>query len=417
MAILGIVAEYNPFHYGHLSHLGKSLQLAGAEGVVCVMSGSFTQRGEPALVNKWARAEMAVSAGVDVVLELPFVFAARSSYNFARGSLLTLQKTGVVSHICFGSEIGELGPLSQIAVILKDEPPLFRDYLKRNLSEGQSFARARSDALIRYLNHYPENTRYDLAELLISPNNILALNYLQVIDKERLSLVPYTLRRTGSGYHESTNTQLSSASSIRRDILNGCPLDKIEGIPPFTQRILQREFDAGRGPVSPSSVTSLLRFQISRMSRHELSLIQDMTEGLENRFMESVINADYEDILFGIKTKRYSYSRISRITAYILLNFTRQQALEFDEFGPQYLRPLAFSPKGQKILQTMKTKSELPMVTNVGNLARLQDPMRKMLAFDCRATDIHALLQPRPDRFALDHLISPVMTKPCHDGD
>ena len=148
MPIVGIIAEYNPLHNGHLHHIKTSRRLTSARGVICVISGSFTQRGEPALVNKWARAEMALKAGADLVFELPFVFAARSAYHFARGGVSLLQRTGITTHLSFGSELGEIKPLQEVARILHQEPPEFVHLLKTQLRKGNSYPQARSIALV-----------------------------------------------------------------------------------------------------------------------------------------------------------------------------------------------------------------------------------------------------------------------------
>lgn len=410
MNITGIVAEYNPFHSGHLHHLQRSRDLTNAEGVVCVMSGSFTQRGEPAIVNKWARAEMAVKAGVDLVFELPFAFAARSAYNFARGAILLLLKTGVVTHISFGSESGIIAPLHQIAEVLADEPPGFRQELRTWLNKGYNYPSARSQAIIDCFQGTGLSSSVDLASLVSSPNNILALEYLRVLIEEQSSVIPITIPRIGSGYHETGNVEYSSASYIRTQILGQTPLPDILGLPQSTREILEREFAHGFGPLSLTQMSSLMLYNLRTSADSKLAQIHDINEGLENRIKDaSLSSTGLDDLIQKVKTKRYNQTRINRILLYSLLDLTREKADAFDRTGPQYLRLLGFSPLGQKILHEMKSKSSLPVITKTGGLDFDQQPgLRSMLELDFLAADIHSLLQTGSFQGGQDYLRSPV---------
>ncbi len=407
MSVIGIVAEYNPLHHGHEYHIRAARRLTGAEAVICVMSGSFTQRGEPALINKWARSEMALHAGVDLVFELPFVFSTRSAYHFARGAVSLLQKTGVTTHLCFGSELGKIAPLQELAQILHQEPREYRQHLKLELKKGHSFPRARAQALHKYLN----NTElHNWAEILGQPNNILALEYLRALLQESSPLTPVTIPRTGQGYHQAGNVKFASATAIRDEIREGRSLDEINGLPEYSQKILKREFACGSGPVFPASTINLIRFSLSRMITSDLAQIYDINEGLENRILKAAqICTSREELIAAIKTRRYSYTRISRVLLYILMTFTQESAYIFDEKGPLYLRLLAFSPQGQKILHDMKVNSDLPIITKLGRNPQFIDPwILKMISFDWMATDLHALLQPQSGPSGFDFLRSPI---------
>ena len=189
MAVLGVVSEYNPFHNGHKYLFDMACQAEKFDAVVCVMSGNFTQRGEAALFNKWARAEMALASGADLVIELPFCFAVRSAYYFARGAMQLLQRTGVVTHLAFGCENNHLPTLQGIAEILSHEPDEFKTSLKRNLSNGLSFPLARS----RALQDMQSPSNHDLHGALLGPNNILAIEYLRVMQEENIPFHPFQL--------------------------------------------------------------------------------------------------------------------------------------------------------------------------------------------------------------------------------
>ncbi|MGE5415907.1 MAG: nucleotidyltransferase [Acidobacteriota bacterium] len=396
MSIVGIVAEYNPLHGGHLYHIEESRRLAQADGVICVMSGNFTQRGEPAIVDKWARAEMALQAGADLVFEIPVTFAARSAYFFALGSVLMLQKTGVVTHISFGSELGDISPLQELASLLADEPPKLQALIKNRLKQGVSYPTARAQAVLEHLNNSQIAKEHDLKSLLSSPNNILAMEYLRIINHKQCTLIPVTVPRKGSGYYEPGNTEFPSATYIRSQIAAGTPVDQLIGLPSSTRQILSREFAKGSGPVTQTQLTELALFMLKRLSSSELAQIYDVTEGLENTFKKAGATSNSLDELFEkVKSKRYNRTRLNRILLYVLINLTKQICEDFDSSGPPYLRLLGFSPCGQKILQKMKTKSELPVITKTGSLRgpRYSDwKLKSMLAFDVLASDLYSIL-------------------------
>lgn len=249
--VLGIIAEYNPFHNGHLYHLQKSIKHTSAEFVVCVMSGNFVQRGEPAIINKWARAKMALSMGVDIVIELPLIYAVSSAEFFAQGGVKTLDSLGIIDYLSFGSEVGEITPLRSAAEILTKEPKLYKELLKQGLDTGLSYAGAVEYALTRYpvdffenisstnvthgknisnrehcndqfnnKNVQQTNTGGQSLNLAESPNNILGIEYLKTIKKEGSPIIPITIKRMSSQYKTDYLTgKISSATAIRNDIM------------------------------------------------------------------------------------------------------------------------------------------------------------------------------------------------------
>ena len=209
MNVLGIVSEYNPLHSGHVYHIAASREKTGATHAVCVMSGNFVQRGEPAIVDKWARAKMALNSGIDLVIELPVVFACASAEIFARGAVRILNQTGIINYLCFGSEQGELETLKRIASVLAEEPSEFRTSLKKYLKQGLSFPAAREKALTGYLRDVPGG-------IMDKSNNILAIEYLKALITTGSGMEPVTIRRKGSGYQDSIITEtFSSATAIR----------------------------------------------------------------------------------------------------------------------------------------------------------------------------------------------------------
>jgi predicted nucleotidyltransferase len=217
MKTIGIVAEYNPFHNGHLYQLQASRGQTGADCAVVVMSGNYTQRGEPAIVDKWARAEMALHSGADLVIELPVAYAMGSAEYFAYGAVKLLDSLNAVNMICFGSEAGSIEKLSAAAAILADEPESYKSYLKDYLSKGLSFPAARQKAISSYCkNTYGKD---DLSSLLKSPNNILGIEYLKALRRLKSNIVPMTIERVGNEYNQAELTgKMSSATSIRKTI-------------------------------------------------------------------------------------------------------------------------------------------------------------------------------------------------------
>ena len=319
----------------------------------------------------------------------------------------------MTTHISFGSETGDISPLKDIAKILGQEPPGFVSELKSQLKKGNSYPRARSYALEAYIRTAKLAQGLDWQTILSLPNNILAVEYLRALFEDASSLVPVTIPRIGPGYHQTGNSKFASATAIRDQIKQDHPLNEIQGLPPFTQEILKREFVSESGPVSAQSMFNLIRFSLSRMSTDDLRQIYDIGEGLENRIQKTApLCSSREDLIAAIKTRRYSYTRISRILLYILLQFTQDFAAMFDDKGPQYLRLLGFSPQGQKILHDMKAISAIPVITKLGKGLQYSDPLiSKMISFDCLATDLHALMQPCPGRGGLDFICSPVQVQ------
>lgn len=401
MAIIGIVAEYNPFHNGHLHLITEAKQKNSSCPIVCVMSGNFLQRGEPAICNKWARAEMALNSGADVVIELPFCFSVRSAYYFAQGALRLLQRSGVITHLAFGAESDELQVLNSITEILAAEPAVYSNLVKKNLASGKSFPLARSQALQQYMG----KRSADLQAVLSGPNNILAIEYLRVIKEESLTLAPILIKRKGSGYHDTNLAPLASATAIRNHLLTNNGLNDLGGsMPQASLKILEREISLGRSPVSLDTLERAVLIKLRTISLPDLRTIYEISEGLESRFKEAAgCSGTLNQLLQSVKSKRYSFTRIKRTLMYILFELTNEQISGFDQHGPMYLHILGFSAKGQKILQEIKNKSELPVLSRGKDMKKTRDEnpgstLRAMIDLEVRATDVYTLLYPEPSQ-------------------
>ena len=407
--VLGIVAEYNPFHNGHLYHLRASRDLSGAGCVVAVMSGNFTQRGEPAIVDKWARTEMALMCGADLVIELPCVYAMSSAEYFAFGAVKILDSLGVVDTISFGSECGGIEKLQKIAGILADEPDDYRRLLKSNLSRGLSFPTARQEALSSYLSAAAGPDGSDVAEdsdgpdgfadLLKSPNNILGIEYLKALRRLKSRIAPLTVRRSGSGYNSpELSGEFSSAAAIRNIISKYKWKDAKEmlkgALPGIVIDILGREFGVGRGPVLPSDFSAIILSSLRRMSAEEVSALPFMEQGLENRFkLAAERSGSYEELLEAVSTKRYAGTRIQRILFSLLTGLKNDNFNEFNKSGgPSYIRILGFNRAGRALLPSIKAKASLPVITKAADFKNSAIPgVASMLGIEAAASDQYVL--------------------------
>lgn len=398
MAVLGIVAEYNPFHNGHLYLMEKAQQEENFAAIIVVMSGNFLQRGEPALCDKWSRAEMALRCGADLIIELPLGFAARSAYYFARGALQLLHRTGVVTHLAFGAENANLPLLKSIAEVITSEPPEYKAILRRHLGSGLSFPLSRSLAL----QEYAGETQIESQQTMLGPNNILALEYLHVIAEEKLPFSPLAIKRRGS-YHSPELSQYSSATAIRQALLGNVRSHEIApALPAPCLDILQREITRGRAPIQANMLEQAILFKLRTTSAEALSEIYEVSEGLEFRIKAAAnTSGSQEELRQTIKSKRYSLSRINRTLLYSLFDLSKNQINSFDKEGPLYLHLLGFSAKGQKILQEIKIKSSVKIFNRGSDMKRTYDDSRgtvlgDMIAADALATDVYSLLFPAP---------------------
>ncbi|MEA1960370.1 MAG: nucleotidyltransferase [Bacillota bacterium] len=413
MAILGIIAEFNPLHNGHLFLLNKALNTSSFSGTVCVMSGNFLQRGEPALCNKWVRTQMALEAGIDLVIELPFCYSVRSAHYFARGALQLLERTGVVTHLAFGSESGSLAQLQSIATIISNEDPSFQNILREHLNRGLSFPSARSIAL----QQYTKEKSLNVEELLKQPNNILALEYLKVLQQDSIPITPLTIARQGTGYHSTDLSSFPSASAIRFSLLHNEKKESIaNSMPARSMTLLKQEICSGRAPISLDSMEQSMLYKLRTLPLRQLENIYEISEGLENRIQKAAISCgSIDELTHNIKSKRYSLSRINRTLLYVLMDLYADTVQQYDQIGPQYLHILGFSSLGQKILQEIKTKSKIDILSRGHDVKDLHfngdANASSMIDLDIKATNIYTLLYPNPSmrQGNLDFTQSPIM--------
>ena len=375
--VIGIVAEYNPFHNGHARLIEQSRARLGADcPVVCVMSGDFVQRGSPAVYSKFARAEAAVRCGADLVLELPLPWALSSAEGFARGAVGLLGSLGVVTHLSFGSECGELGPLQQVAEVLLD--PLLGEDLRAELQSGIPFAAARQQAVARRVGA--------LAELLQAPNNILAVEYLKAIFDQRLDLHPLTILRTGAQHDRPAEGNVRSASELRTRI--GAGEDVSAFLPRAAADISAREKMLGCGPVLPEALERAILSRLRMLPQAAYNALPGASEGLGN----SLYRAAHEEptldgVLAAAKSKRYALSRIRRMTMCAALGVSAGM----DAGTPPYARVLAIGAQGRELLRAIHGQASVPVITKPAAGRSLSGAAGEVFVLTADAHDLYVL--------------------------
>jgi len=382
MKAAGIICEFNPFHNGHKYLFDMVRQDINPDALVCVMSGNFVQRGEPAFWDKYTRAKMAVNCGADIVIELPVVYAVNNAKEFASGGIEILNSLGCISHYCFGSESGDAKELLKIAEATLNEDKEFAAIIKAFLGEGISYPKAYEMALNK---RFSIETAVDLS----ASNNILALEYIKSAQRLKSKMTPYTIKRTGSEHDaDDASSDNCSSSYIRKMLLEKVDLSRMQyAYPSENDGLMYNHFDCS---VALDKYFSLVRYSVLRKSAYDLADILEISEGLENKIKKSLLNAsDLEELIQLIKSKRYTYARISRILAQIVLGITKEEYSECKKYP--YARVLAFNEKGRELLKELKVSSSVPILTNLNKQDEIAGNLPG-LKFDYFASDIYSII-------------------------
>lgn len=355
MNITGIIAEYNPFHNGHAYQLKKARELTGADYLIVVMSGDFVQRGTPAILEKHLRARAALENGADLVLELPVRYSTASAMDFASGAVKILDALNCVTHLCFGSESGTLAPLTAAAELLECEPPEYREALQSALREGLSYPLARQNAFESVLNS-PEQ----YGTLLKAPNNILGIEYLRALLRLNSTIHPITIERTSDNYHQKhLEDRFASATAVRTALLNGCPENTAEYVPPQMQNMLETAVRQN-ALLTEDDFSLVLRYQLQLSSPDDLAEYLDVPRSLANRIFrlrnEFTGFRQFADLL---KTKELTRTRINRSLLHILLR------LKATPQPLSHIRILGFRKEASPLLTCLKKNSDLLPVTRL----------------------------------------------------
>ncbi|MFC5649052.1 nucleotidyltransferase [Paenibacillus solisilvae] len=415
MRTVGLIVEYNPFHNGHLYHLQQSRKITESDAVVAVMSGHFLQRGEPALLNKWTRAEMALRGGCDLVIELPVAYSTQAAEWFAFGAVKLLAATGVVDALCFGSEAGDIGPLRRIARMLAHEPESFGRLMADTLAAGVSYPAAYSEAVRRFMSAAGDDEAAAFG--LSQPNNTLGLHYLLALERIGSAIEPFSIRREKAGYSQSTITdaQIASATAIRKLVAEtASPREAAPFIPASTLELLLRDSEAGRGPIGWPMFVKPLFHKILSESRETLEGYHEMSEGLEYRLKHAIPtlpSLEIDTLLDALKTKRYTRTKLQRALLSVLLGH-RKDLLSPNQLreGVQYIRVLGYTAKGRGLLKRMRKSASLPVLQS----AARADARYPYLELDVQASSVYALGWPTAGAKDLlrDYYDKPVTLEP-----
>ncbi len=436
MSVYGIIAEYNPFHNGHLHQINIIRKKDSDAKIIAVMSGPFSQRGEPAILNKWQRAEAAVKSGINLVLELPVCFAISSAQDFAWGGVTLLKRTGSVDKLSFGAECDDVDKLISIANASRytDESSA---QMKKLLDTGLPFAQARTEAISYLFSNkdelakatkiYPRLKNFtlsgeELQSILRSPNNILAIEYLKALGDSKIE--PFLIHRNLSSHADETFTgRYSSGSSIRKQILGNiasgsAPYSAVlaSALPDSTQNILEK-LSVEDIPLT-DNLYRTLQYILRLTPIAALLKIYGIREGIENRLKKTAnISKSYGDLVRELQTRRYPIASVQRLLLYILLNLRKKDMETFITEGLQYARVLASDSAGFKLINQMRKKGCLEIVTKTTHFldsAELQHPeelssLQQMLALDIKAQELWSLCLNEPKPFGLDFYTSPII--------
>lgn len=400
--VVGIIGEYNPFHNGHAYHLEKSKQEAQADYSVAIISGNFVQRGNVSLIDKWAKANMAISNGVDLVIELPSIYSISSAENFAYGAVKILDSLNIIDYISFGSESCNIDVLEKCADVLFKEPPKFVNLLNHELSKGLSFPKARENALLMYLN---DIRKY--SNVLSNPNNILAIEYIKALKRLKSSIKPIAIKRMNVGYNElEIKNNFASATAIREKIKNNKPAGLSKLMPPNSYRILYKSILKGHYVKDITDFEKEIIYTLRKMSLKEIANLPDVTEGLENNIKNTANSCNtINEFMNIIKTKRYTNTRIQRILLYALLGITKDDMKLSFKIQP-YIRVLGMNSKGKELLSAIsRSNPHLNIITSVKKYidSSPNKHLLNMLNIDINATNIYTLGYPKDSWSNLDY--------------
>lgn len=412
MNVLGIIAEYNPFHFGHAYQIETLRKETNADYVIVAMSGNFVQRGAPALLDKYTRARMALECGADLVFELPVLYSTASAQYFAMGGVSLLQNTGVVTHLGFGTEHDNLALLQRISDTLIQNPPVFQSQLQQELKNGLSFPAARAKALEAVFCNSERDTLFQIREMLASPNNILAIEYLNALSLFNAAMIPCPLLRKGQGYHDTALSEdFCSASAIRKYLKSGKTAIDNHSMP---EAALQLLADYPHAFLFEDDFSQLLHYKLLTESAKTLAGYADSSPELANRMLRTRDSfASWSQFCELLKAKNTTYTRISRLLLHLILNIKSDDYKILERKSPvPYLRVLGFRKSAASLLSSVKKSAGAPLITSAADAHHCLSPDAfSLLQMDIRASDIYQLaLTAKGSRHLLNDYRHPIVT-------
>ena len=390
--VLGIVCEYNPFHNGHFYHLNESKKITHSDYSIAIMTGNFTQRGDVSIIDKWSKTRMAIESGVDLVIELPTLYAISSAENFANGAIKLLDSLKIVDYLSFGSECEDISVLNDIANVLCAEPDEYKTLLSHELSRGVSFPKAREKALMMYLNDVRR-----FANVLSAPNNILGIEYLKALKRQNSTIKPICVKRKDSNHNDnviSESSNFASGTAIRNACLSN-NLEKLQNIMPKASfEIFNDNIRKGNFVSNISCFDKEIIFTLRKMSTDEIANLPDVSEGLEFA-LKSAANScnSVVELLSMVDSKRYTKTRIQRILLYAILGITKKD-MQISRTTKPYVRVLGFNDKGRGILSELsKRNRKLELVSSVKKFMDKgpNKNLKLMMEKDIWATNVYTL--------------------------
>ena len=360
MKIIGIIAEYNPLHFGHLYQLKKAKELYKDSIIILITNSFFTQRGDISILDKRNKTKLALENNIDIVVELPFVFSTQSADIFAKGALAILNELKIDTLI-FGSESNDINKLITIAKTQLDNNN-YDSLVKKYLNTGINYPTALNKAI-------KEISNLEVTE----PNDLLGISYIKEITKNNYNITPISIKRIGSYHGKKEINNISNATLIREKIKNNISISKY--IPKEEENLLIKN-------ISLDDYFPYLKYKI--LSSNDLSIYQTVEEGIENRIKKEINNSNsWEELVKNIKTKRYTYNKINRMLIHILASLTKEEAK-----NPKidYIKILGFNPKGQSYLNKIKKDINIPIIYSY------KKNISKLLDIEFRAASIYYLI-------------------------
>lgn len=446
MKVVGLITEYNPFHNGHKYHINEAKQVTGADYVIAVMSGNFVQRGTPAIIDKYTRAEMALNNGVDLVLEIPVCYATGSAEYFAYGAVSLLDKLGIVDMLCFGSECGDIGLLNDAANFLLNTPASFDDKLQSYLKDGFTYPAARAKALLQSLKSNHTDNHQALSKVLTEPNNILGIEYVKAIRRLNSSIEPVTIQRISAHYHdkdltdnktaelnnsdlpgsalpsidltdidssrvnvdlfsvnlsdeplEKSDTKISSATAIRKAIYSKTEIssdyfsDIQNSVPQDVYQKLENSYHI-TFPITEEEFSQIIKYKLLTQDNRELAEYMDITSDLADRLKKiTEYNLSLQELTQAIKTKNMTLTRINRALIHLLLNLRTDHIDEYNKNGyTQYARVLGVKKESTNLLRRIERNERIPVITKVSKAEDQLPPIAyRMLSEDILAAHLY----------------------------
>ena len=393
MKITGVITEYNPFHNGHKLHIENTRKLTNADYIIAVMSGSFVQRGEPAVIDKYIRTEAALKAGVDLVVELPAPFSCASAEYFAGASIALLDKLGIIDNIVFGSECGEINALKEIARILADEPDIFKQNMNAFLRSGIPYPLAMSKAYFSCKSTVSDIIT-DSPDYMSSPNNMLGIEYIKALIKRNSKITPLTYPRTGSYNDTTLENDYPSASAIRSALSNAYASETLpeklnNHIPDFALKLMNDNYKKSF-PIYIDDFSLPLSYLL--LSSTDLTGYSDVSADIENRIKKaSGICFSCSEIIDSVKTKAFTRARISRCLMHILLDIkSSDMAIYKNNDYISYARILGFKQSSKPLLSEIKKHSSIPLITKLAGYEKEIDELNaSILRKEIFASDLY----------------------------